>query len=524
LHTESFLIDLGGLKSIDRIVLYPRNDTGNAGVGFPVDFTIDITTDAPQDPGDQTGSTFKTMWKTVVTQVGYTNPSGTAQTFNIPQQFARYVRVKATKLGGPIPAEGNKYRFQLAEVEIDNSNIYRASNGFSSSQGQDQWYYQQWTGSSYQDMTWIPASNWWQGSNSCIYIGNSNQSADIYDSVRKWVAPKTGYINITGHIYMNYWYPGADGVIARILHGSTLLWSQTIANGNVLGSAHNIREKVSKGEAIYFIVNDNSQSVADSTAWNPEITYDSSIQFFDDFSAGDSIWTKNSGTWAVETGEFSQSDNTISAYASEPALTIGDGVVKMDIKINSTYGTDYWSGFSVRKTNPNDTYVQSGYLVYIRPNGKVGLYKNGSAWQEISTGFDPTAGFVTLKAELKGSQINVYVNDFPVLSRNDSDFTSGYISPVTYFTHTHFDNITVSGGAGFSDNFTSGSDNQWVKYAGTWAVESGELSQSSTSGGALAGERMVTAGNGSVSMNLKIISTSGVDNWAGVFGTEDQPE
>jgi hypothetical protein len=102
-HSEWAQVDLGAAVLISQVVLYPRDDAPNAGVGFPIDFSI-------------AGSTNGTTWTTLVAQTGYspsTPPTG-AQTFTFPTGSYRYVRVTGTNLR----IYGSIYRMQFAEMEV----------------------------------------------------------------------------------------------------------------------------------------------------------------------------------------------------------------------------------------------------------------------------------------------------------------------------------------------------------------------------------------------------------------------
>ncbi|THF76090.1 discoidin domain-containing protein [Cohnella fermenti] len=95
-HTEWFSVDLEALHTLDRIELFPRNDDGNIGEGFPIDFTIQVSTNALE-------------WTTVRTVTGYEKPDGAARSFAFDDIAARYVKVEATNLR---TVEGS-YRMQL---------------------------------------------------------------------------------------------------------------------------------------------------------------------------------------------------------------------------------------------------------------------------------------------------------------------------------------------------------------------------------------------------------------------------
>lgn len=103
-HTEWITVDLGSTSSISKVDLYPRNDSPNAGYGFPVDFTIQVSTD-------------NTNWTTVVTETGYSLPAGAVQSFTFTSVNARYVKVNGTSLRQN-PNDGNLYRMQFAEFEV----------------------------------------------------------------------------------------------------------------------------------------------------------------------------------------------------------------------------------------------------------------------------------------------------------------------------------------------------------------------------------------------------------------------
>jgi hypothetical protein len=155
-----------------------------------------------------------------------------------------------------------------------------ALQGFSSTQGNNQWSYQQGTQAGvYSDMTWIPDSNWWKGDQQYCITGNSFQHPDAKDSVRKWVAQKDGVINIFGVAKRSS--NEGDGVKISIKRNETLLYESGIIKGGE--DKHSLTTKVSRGDAIYFIVNQNIENSYDTTAWNPNIYYLPSTNSVRDF-------------------------------------------------------------------------------------------------------------------------------------------------------------------------------------------------------------------------------------------------
>ena len=110
-HTESIVIDLRAVRTFDKIVLYPRNDTGNIGAGFPVDFTIQVWDGA--------------NWLTRVTQTSYPQPGNSGQVFTLNQpDTTNGIRIVATNLR----QVGGDYVMQFAEIQVFDSNQLIGAN------------------------------------------------------------------------------------------------------------------------------------------------------------------------------------------------------------------------------------------------------------------------------------------------------------------------------------------------------------------------------------------------------------
>lgn len=101
-HTEWVQLDLGLTSRLRQIQLVPRNDEGNVGASFPVDFTIQTSVD---------GET----WTTVADVRDHPVPTGT-ESFEFAQVQARYIKVVGTQLR-PDPEELNLYRMRLTEIK-----------------------------------------------------------------------------------------------------------------------------------------------------------------------------------------------------------------------------------------------------------------------------------------------------------------------------------------------------------------------------------------------------------------------
>jgi beta-xylosidase len=103
-HTEWIEINMPSVKTFSGVTLFPRNDAGYIGEGFPMDFKIQVWN----------GST----WLDRVVKTGYAKPGNAGQTFTwgFADNTDR-LRIYATNLR-QVGADG--YMLQLAEVEVNN--------------------------------------------------------------------------------------------------------------------------------------------------------------------------------------------------------------------------------------------------------------------------------------------------------------------------------------------------------------------------------------------------------------------
>lgn len=177
-------------------------------------------------------------------------------------------RIKIVMRGDKNPrSQGTSIRHMMFEYSAES---YRASDGFSSINGKNNWYYLQRNGTEYINMSFkVP---FWSGEGNCT-IGYMHQVVDLYKPVRKWVAPHSGYIRCEGAISANLpkvkWDPvvtfvdsmnansiptnsGKD-INACIYKNELNLLSVGLHNGDSPMS-YNIFVQVNTGDSIYFSV------------------------------------------------------------------------------------------------------------------------------------------------------------------------------------------------------------------------------------------------------------------------------
>jgi hypothetical protein len=143
---------------------------------------------------------------------------------------------------------------------------YRASDGFSSVPGKNQWYNQERHGSVATDMLFKDPK--WVGTGKCE-VGYYHMVPDANDAVRKWVAPHAGTVRIEGRVSLDR--SGGEGVNVSILHNAAVFWpARQVTFGNPV--SHDATVDVAQGDALYFIASKNA-AASERAIWDPVVTY-----------------------------------------------------------------------------------------------------------------------------------------------------------------------------------------------------------------------------------------------------------
>lgn len=191
--------------------------------------------------------------------------------------------------------DNNGNLVEKMKIYRDNEIPYVASSDFSSNQGRNHWYYQEWDGKEYKSLEWDDALKQWKGSQYWLRVAREFQHPDGNDSVRKWVAPKRGEIKITGKVAKMEGQVLGDGVQVKVMKNEVQMWPSSgwhvIAFNDTQGIDVNITTEVEKGDSIFFIVNQMQTIDYDGTYWDPKITYitSSAIKEFSSIQ-GDGNW------------------------------------------------------------------------------------------------------------------------------------------------------------------------------------------------------------------------------------------
>ena len=145
---------------------------------------------------------------------------------------------------------------------------YRASVDFSDAQGFRSWSYLYGAGT---QMTFSAGS--WHGNEQYLELyGNGGHPGNVSDAIRRWTAPQGGTLTITGTAFDQNTGCGSGATI-YVKKNATVLWQQTLANGNTTGIAFNLTQTVVTGDNIDFGINRGPDNVwnCDSTGFDPTI-------------------------------------------------------------------------------------------------------------------------------------------------------------------------------------------------------------------------------------------------------------
>ena len=152
------------------------------------------------------------------------------------------------------------------------STTYHAQDDYSSTQGCRNWYYLYGSGT---PMTFDASNGWWQGNEQYLLLwNNGGHPGNLSDAIRRWVAPQAGSVRITGNARDTNTACGG-GVSVSIAKNATVLWQQTLANGNTAGIGFDLTTTVLQGDGVNFSINrgPDGNNGCDATGFDPTIVF-----------------------------------------------------------------------------------------------------------------------------------------------------------------------------------------------------------------------------------------------------------
>ncbi len=175
--------------------------------------------------------------------------------------------------------------------------------------------------------------------------------------------------------------------------------------------------------------------------------------FSDNFNDGNADgWATQNGTWSVveDSGSYVYyQSSTSEGRASSGASTWINYSVQARVKVDNFNGSNR-AYVCARYGDGNNYYAAS---LYNSSGGKLEIRKKvgGSSTTLVSKSYSLSAGtWYTVKLEVNGSTINMYVNGSLELTTTDSSLTSGKAGLIAYKVVAKFDDVTVddlSGGS-----------------------------------------------------------------------------
>jgi hypothetical protein len=168
----------------------------------------------------------------------------------------------------------------------------------------------------------------------------------------------------------------------------------------------------------------------------------SATAFSDNFNSGTATgWTVLSGTWAVETGEYSQSATTL--YSTMATAGSNWGNVTIQARVNLLSGTDDIERIVFRYVDANNW----ASVYFSKYYNAIGIDQRVNGTRTFSqVALTPSLGvWYTLKAVVSGGQAQVYLDG--TLKHTwtlPSGTTTGKIGLSSDRSHTHFDNVLVT--------------------------------------------------------------------------------
>lgn len=203
---------------------------------------------------------------------------------------------------------------------VPTNNDFLFTNGFSNTQGQNQWHYMQWDGSSYSNMNWDGAQSRWKGTPASTLIGQGWMHPDTQDAVLTWKAPRSGTVTVRGVMESRIENPVGSGMATMVKKKSSSAieqvwpssgWQNIDRNST---AQHSFKTNVQADDMLYFHLNiggDNNNAY-DTTHWNPHITYDYEPKYFLDKYER-----------VMDAGDFTNIGNTVAMDSSMSIIPNG---------------------------------------------------------------------------------------------------------------------------------------------------------------------------------------------------------
>lgn len=172
--------------------------------------------------------------------------------------------------------------------------------------------------------------------------------------------------------------------------------------------------------------------------------------FSDDFSSGaiPHPWMIRAGKWAVEDGALRQSRVGYPWVGEACVLqyTYGDFNARLRMRVNNASDPNNWAGLLFHAAGRFDHHGQSGYLVFLRRNGAIGLYNRyDGTVQEVAGAVADASQWQNIRVQMAGWRVQVWANGSLIIDRTDANqrFAQGYTIFQVLKTDSSYDDVYV---------------------------------------------------------------------------------
>ncbi len=172
--------------------------------------------------------------------------------------------------------------------------------------------------------------------------------------------------------------------------------------------------------------------------------------FHETFSAGtiEHPWMIKAGQWTIDNGTLRQTRQNY-AWNGETCVlqyAYGDFDATFRMRVNDAPTPDQWAGFLFHATNRFHWHADSGYLVYMRENGNVGLFSasEGSLLQ-ITGAVEDASQWHDMRVQMDGWRIRVWVDRNLIINLTDAaqSYAQGYSMLQVLKTDGSYDDLRM---------------------------------------------------------------------------------
>ncbi len=364
---------------------------------------------------------------------------------------------------------------QAADTDLD---TWNSMEGFSNAQGQNQWSYQYFNGSIWDDMTTYNSytsgagiaglwSTWGADSNTAL-VGGDTMQPDACNScwtARTWTAPYSGNVSIRGWVTKTA--SGGNGVLVNITQNGSPVWGgsgTTLAGTNTTGFSTNVDIPVVAGDTIRFEVNNggSGNNDTDQISWSPNIIYtnhaglvaNADFQTPAQPSKGYEYGPMTYG-WTFSSGAGVQANG--SAWGAPPAPNGGtqtgflQSTSSVTQSIDFAAGTYYISFLAAQRTSTGGPQTVAVYV----DSTLVGTFSSipGSFTPLTTNSFTLTAGNHTVEIEGTNSGDNTaFIDDVTLTELANANFQAPAQAAKAYQYGPMTYGWTFNSGAGVQAN------------------------------------------------------------------------